>query len=93
LAESNRCYEPTGSRPRLRDLKADLVKLKKSECPWLYDLSAHIGQQALVDLDKAFQARLYGVTLHEDRASPPQGDPFRSWLRRPHPGGDDAQAC
>jgi putative transposase len=29
--------------------------LKKGECPWLYAVSAHIGQQALVDLDRAFE--------------------------------------
>ena len=54
LAESQRAYELTGKRPKLRELKARLVGLKRDECPWLYEVSAHIGQQALVDLDKAF---------------------------------------
>lgn len=54
LAESQRTYERFGKRLRLSELKARLVDLKKSECPWLYELSAHIGQQALVDLDNAF---------------------------------------
>jgi putative transposase len=31
------------------------VDLKKTDCPWLYEVSAHIGQQALADLDKAFE--------------------------------------
>jgi putative transposase len=51
LAQSQRAYEDTGKRPRLGELKSRLVQLKKSECPWLYEVSAHIGQQALVDLD------------------------------------------
>ncbi len=54
LAESQRDYELTGKRPRLSELKARLVTLKKSEAPWLYEVSAHIGQQALVDLNAAF---------------------------------------
>jgi putative transposase len=54
LAESQRTFERTGKRPRLSELKASLVTLKKSEAPWLYEVSAHIGQQALVDLNAAF---------------------------------------
>lgn len=55
LAESQRAYELTGKRPRVGELKSRLVALKKGECPWLYAVSAHIGQQALVDLDRAFE--------------------------------------
>jgi putative transposase len=55
LAESQRQFELTGKRPRLGALKSRLVQLKKSECPWLYEVSAHIGQQALVDLKRAFE--------------------------------------
>lgn len=55
LAESQRAYELTGKRPRGGHLKSRLVALKKGECPWLYAVSAHIGQQALVDLDRAFE--------------------------------------
>jgi putative transposase len=54
LAESQRDYEQTGKRPWLSELKTRLVMLKKSEAPWLYEVSAHIGQQALVDLNAAF---------------------------------------
>jgi Helix-turn-helix domain len=36
LAESQRDYERTGKRPRLSELKARLVELKKSDAPWLY---------------------------------------------------------
>jgi putative transposase len=55
LAESQRQYETTKTRPRLAVLKARLVLLKKGEAPWLYEVSAHIGQQALVDLNRAFE--------------------------------------
>jgi putative transposase len=55
LAESRRVYELTGERPRLGDLKAQLVELKQSECAWLYEVSAHIGQSALKDLNVAFE--------------------------------------
>jgi putative transposase len=61
LAESQRQYELTGKRPRLRELKAQLVSLKQSECPWLYEVSAHIGQSALKDLNFAFERFFKGV--------------------------------
>jgi IS605 OrfB family transposase len=48
LAESQRAYEATGKRPRLGELQSRLVQLKKGDCPWPYEVSAHIGQQALV---------------------------------------------
>lgn len=76
LAESQRAYEATGKRPRLRDLKSQLVQLKKAQCPWLYEVSAHIGQQALVDLDRAF-----------DRFLPFDPALLELWrLERPHEG-------
>jgi putative transposase len=55
LAESQRVYELTGKRPRHGELKQRLVGLKRGEAPWLYEVSAHIGQQALVDLERAFE--------------------------------------
>src|SRR5262245_6153984 len=55
LAVSQRQYELTRKRPRLSDLKARLVDLKQRECPWLYEVSAHIGQSALKDLNGAFE--------------------------------------
>lgn len=61
LAESQRVYETTGKRPRLGELKGALVGLKRGECPWLYEVSAHIGQQALVDLDRAFDRFFKGL--------------------------------
>ena len=50
-----------GKRPRLGELKARLVGLKKGDCPWLYEVSAHIGQQALHDLDRAFERFFKGL--------------------------------
>jgi putative transposase len=61
LAESQREYERFGRRPRLGELKTRLVGLKRSECPWLYEVSAHVGQQALVDLDRAFEQFFKGL--------------------------------
>lgn len=61
LAESQRAYELTGKRPRLPELKTRLVQLKKTESSWLYEVSAHIGQQALVDLDRAFERFFNGL--------------------------------
>lgn len=61
LAESQAAYELTGNRPRLGELKARLVELKKGECSWLYEVSAHIGQQSLVDLDRAFTRFFKGL--------------------------------
>jgi putative transposase len=55
LAESRRQYELTGKRPRLGDLKKQLVELKNTDAPWLYEVSAHIGQCALKDLNQAFE--------------------------------------
>lgn len=54
LAASQRQYELTGKRPQLGELKAQLVELKKTDAPWLYEVSAHIGQSALKDLNVAF---------------------------------------
>lgn len=72
LAESQRIYELTGKRPKLRELTKQLVCLKKSECPWLYEVSAHIGQQALVDLDRAFERFFKGVKGEGPRSGFPR---------------------
>jgi len=61
LAESKRAFDVVGKRPRLSELRTQLVALKASECPWLYEVSAHIGQQALVDLDGAFERFFDGL--------------------------------
>ena len=72
LAESQRCYELTGKRPMLGELKSRLVELKKRECPWLYEVSAHIGQQALVDLNRAFDRFFKGLRGEGPRSGSPR---------------------
>jgi putative transposase len=72
LAESQRAYEATGKRPRLGDLKSQLVRLKKTECPWLYEVSAHIGQQALADLERAFERFFKGLRGEGPRSGFPR---------------------
>jgi putative transposase len=46
--------------------------LKKGECPWLYEVSAHIGQQALVDLDRAFDRFFKGLKGEGPRSGFPR---------------------
>ena len=72
LARSQQAYELTGRRPRLGELKSQLVRLKQNEAPWLYDVSAHIGQQALVDLDQAFTRFLEGLKGERPRSGYPR---------------------
>lgn len=72
LAESKREYAATGKRPRLGDLKARLVALKQSEAPWLYEVSAHIGQSALKDLNVAFERFFKGLTGEGPKAGYPR---------------------
>jgi len=72
LAESRRAFELSGRRPGRSELKARLVELKKRECPWLYEVSAHIGQQAIVDLDKAFDRFFRGMNGEAPRSGPPR---------------------
>jgi putative transposase len=72
LAESQFAHELTGRRLKLSDLKSRLVTLKKTTCPWLYEVSAHIGQQALVDLDTAFERFFKGVKHEGPRSGFPR---------------------
>jgi putative transposase len=72
LEQSQRDYELTAKRPPLGELKSRLVGLKKGECPWLYEVSAHIGQQALVDLDRAFDRFFKGLKGGGPRSGVPR---------------------
>jgi putative transposase len=72
LAESQRQYELTGKRPRLSELTARLVGLKQGECPWLYEVSAHIGQSALKDLNVAFERFFKGWKGREPKSGLPR---------------------
>jgi putative transposase len=72
FAESKRQYELTGRRPRLGDLKKQLVELKQTEAPWLYEVSAHIGQSALKDLNHAFERFFKSVKGEGPKAGYPR---------------------
>lgn len=72
LAESQAAYEAAGRRPKHSELKKQLVELKKGECPWLYEVSAHIGQQALVDLERAFDRFFKGLKGEGPKAGYPK---------------------
>jgi putative transposase len=72
LAESRRQFEISGKRPQLSELKKKLVQLKKKESPWLYEISAHISQSALVDLDRAFDAFFKGLKGEGPRNAHPK---------------------
>jgi putative transposase len=61
LEQSQRDYHRLGKRPSLSELKSRLVELKQGECPWLYEVSAHIGQSALKDLNDAFERFFKGL--------------------------------
>jgi len=78
LVESQRAYVLTGKRPRLGELKSRLVGMKKSVCPWLYEVSAHIGQSALKDLDAAFERFFDGLKSEWPKSGFPAGTPEES---------------
>jgi putative transposase len=61
LEQSQREYERLGKRPKLGEMQTRLVALKKSKCPWLYEVSAHIGQSALKDLNTAYERFFKGL--------------------------------
>jgi hypothetical protein len=46
-------------------LKTQLVGLKQGECPWLYEVSAHIGQSAPKDLNVPFERFFKGLKGYE----------------------------
>jgi hypothetical protein len=99
LAESRRTYQLAGKRPTLGELKTWLVGLKKGDCPWLYEVSAHIGQQALADLDKAFdrffkrptgQGAEVGLPTLQAQGRAGLSQALRGRvIRAPHPPTDD----
>lgn len=47
-------YEQTGKSPSAIDLHRELNVLKKTEVPWMYEVSKWAPQEALRNLDKAF---------------------------------------
>ena len=55
LARSQEIYRTTGKRPTAIDLHKELNKLKRTDCPWMYETSKCAPQEALRDLDKAYK--------------------------------------
>ncbi|MHB8894015.1 MAG: RNA-guided endonuclease InsQ/TnpB family protein [Candidatus Geothermincolia bacterium] len=56
LARKVESYQLTGKSPGAIDLRRELNALKKSELPWLYEVSKCAPQEALRDLDSAFRS-------------------------------------
>ncbi len=49
-------YNSTGETPSAMDLHRELNHLKRTDFPWLYEVSKCAPQEALRDLDKAFKS-------------------------------------
>ena len=54
LARKSENYRLTGKSPNAIELHRELNQLKKTESPWLYEVSKCAPQEALRDLDRAF---------------------------------------
>ncbi len=72
LSESQRDYERLGKRPSLGELKRRLLQLKKTEAPWLYEVSAHISQSALKDLKDSYEKFFNGLKGEGPKAGFPK---------------------
>ena len=55
LARSIAVYRETAKRPTAIDLHRELNALKKTDYPWMYEVSKCAPQEALRDLDKAYK--------------------------------------
>lgn len=55
LTRSQEVYRTTGKRPTAIDLHKELNALKKTDYPWMYDVSKCAPQEALRDLEKAYK--------------------------------------
>jgi putative transposase len=55
LARSKEVYRETGKRPTAIDLHRELNTRKQTEYPWMYETSKCAPQEALRDLEKAYQ--------------------------------------
>src|SRR4029077_13874262 len=54
LARNEEAYRATGKSPSAMDLHRDLNALKQTEVPWMYEVSKCAPQEALRNLDTAF---------------------------------------
>lgn len=55
LAKKQEAYKQTGKMPTAVDLHKELNALKKTDYPWMYDVSKCAPQEALRDLDAAYK--------------------------------------
>ena len=55
LSRAIAAYRATGKRPTAIDLHRDLNTLKKTDFPWMYEVSKCAMQEALRDLDNAYK--------------------------------------
>jgi putative transposase len=55
LAHAKEAYRTTRKHPSAIDLHRELNKLKRTEYPWMYEVSKCAPQEALRDLDKAYK--------------------------------------
>ena len=75
LSRKREVYKATGKGIGYNALAAELVKLKKTDAPFLKECHSQVLQQALMDMDKAFKA------FFEKRARFPK---LKSRKRSPH---------
>jgi putative transposase len=55
LARSQEIYRTTGKSPTATDLHKELNALKKTDYPWMYEVSKCAPQESLRDLEKAYK--------------------------------------
>ncbi len=71
LRQKMDAYEATGKRPSYTVLNRSLNALKKSEFAWIYNYSSCIPQEALLDLERAFQ-NYFRQIRNGEKAGPPR---------------------
>jgi putative transposase len=67
LARSQEVYRATGKRPNAIQLHRDLNALKKTDFPWMYEVSKCAPQEALRDLDRAYANFFRRLELKKQR--------------------------
>ncbi|HEV2457386.1 MAG TPA: transposase, partial [Ktedonobacterales bacterium] len=66
LARKQEAYQATGKSPSAIDLHRELNALKKTELPWMYAVSKCAPQEALRNLDRAFDGFFRRCKLKQD---------------------------
>src|SRR5215831_14733056 len=78
LTRKQEAYKATGKSPSAIDLHRELNALKKTELPWMYDVSKCAPQEALRNLDNAF-AHFFRRCRHKQEGT------FKGKLGYPQP--------